>query len=69
MKQKSSRRTVLAAAMAVAGVFGLITSPAFADVHVSQNGATLTVTAPSTLAGDLEGHRHSRPYHTLQVAK
>ena len=51
MKQKSSRRTVLAAAMAVAGVFGLITSPAFADVHVSQNGATLTVTAPSTLAG------------------
>ena len=51
MKQKSSRRTVLAAAMAVAGVFGLVTSPAFADVHVSQNGATLTVTAPSTLAG------------------
>ena len=51
MKQKSSRRTVLAAAMAVAGVFGLITSPAFADVHVSQNGAALTVTAPSTLAG------------------
>lgn len=51
MKQKLSRRMVLAAALAVAGVFGLITSPAFADVHVSQNGATLTVTAPSTLAG------------------
>ncbi|MBO6121452.1 MAG: hypothetical protein J6Q49_06290 [Kiritimatiellae bacterium] len=51
MKQKSSKRTVLAAVLAVAGVFGLITSPAFADVHVSQNGATLTVTAPSTLAG------------------
>lgn len=51
MKQKSSKRTVLAAALAVAGMFGLITSPAFADVHVSQNGATLTVTAPSTLAG------------------
>ena len=37
--------------MAVAGVFGLITSPVFADVHVCQNGGTLTVTAPSTLAG------------------
>ena len=51
MKKQTSKWTVLAAAMAVAGVFGLITSPAFADVHVSQNGATLTVTAPSTLAG------------------
>lgn len=51
MKTQTSRRTVLAVVLAVAGVFGLITSPAFADVHVCQNGATLTVTAPSTLAG------------------
>ena len=51
MKQKSSRRTVLAAALAVAGIFGLIAPPLFADTHVCQNGATLTVTAPSTLAG------------------
>ena len=51
MKTQTSRRTLLAAALAVAGVFGMITPSAFADVHVSQNGATLTVTAPSTLAG------------------
>ena len=50
MKTQTSRRTVLAAALAVAGVFGF-TAPAFADVRFSEFGGVLTVFAPTNYAG------------------
>lgn len=51
MKQQTSKRTMLAAALAVAGVFGMITPSAFADVRFSEFGGVLTVFAPTNYSG------------------